>query len=323
MATKSRLTTVTGKTRDEAAREARALRHQTQFPALRSVNEAARHAALPDSPSGMVGASQTRAAVQDAVAAAVQATHDHYRRLLGESRFNALHGVSGEESAAEVERRLAAGWTPTDDAEPATTAPAGGRGDGQPRFVGPNVEPDHEHGLRRIGTRVADSVTGDELPAAGTIIQPGDADPRPIGVVTKVNAPTLHRSPLEVLEGDRVALDDSLAMNAMGEMVPRTAVDADQSGAEPFHHPHDRDDDDQNGSQSAGGLLGKVVGAIKGANEPAGGKAGAGTPRGGSGKEDPPQTTFPCEECAAAGQEFVAGSEAGLKAHKRAKHKGA
>lgn len=66
-------------------------------------------------------------------------------------------------------------------------------------------------------------------------------------------------------------------------------------------------------------------------NQPAGGQAGAGTPGGGQGKEAPPPsdpppphaTEFPCPQCKAAGVDFKAGSEAGLKAHKRARHKDA
>lgn len=68
-------------------------------------------------------------------------------------------------------------------------------------------------------------------------------------------------------------------------------------------------------------------------NQPAGSQAGAGTPGGGSGKEDPPSidpppprtagTRFPCPQCEAAGVEFTAGSELGLKAHQRARHKDA
>lgn len=88
---KSRLTTVTGKTRDQSEAERRQIQHEARFPALRSMGEARRYAAMPDSPSGLVGAGQVYEAVKAAVSAAVEGVHAFYHRLLGDEAFRRLH----------------------------------------------------------------------------------------------------------------------------------------------------------------------------------------------------------------------------------------
>ncbi len=288
---KSRLTTVTGQSREEAEAERRRTQHQSKFPSLRSANEAARHndesariAAMPQSPSGLVGAGQAHDAVRAAVAGAVEGVHDFYRRRMGDDAFNSLHGKSGA---------LPEGWTPQDAGDSAGASTLTGRGDGQPRFIGPDVEVDAEHGYRRIGNRVAESVGGE---AADTIVDPGDRDVRPIGIVTPETAPEpVKKTPAELLGADSTQQDDGGVVGGGGG----------------------RDGDDE--GESDGGkpnLLSRVASAVglKGDSQPAGGQASAGTPEGGKGEEDSPPK-HRCDQC-----DFVAGSERGLKAHKTAKH---
>jgi hypothetical protein len=339
--TKSRLTTVTGQTRREAEEERRRTLHQANFPALRSRAEAARHAAMPSSPSGMVGEGQLR----QAVSAAVNAVHDFYRDRLGDEDFLKVHRVDRGFGPMKVPDGTIT-YPRSTDQEPLALMPdgvtyrsaQGGTDDaeaiaqGQPRVEGPNVE--GQQSFRRIGNRVALAVAAEDSPAAGTLMETPDVDPRPIGVVTKANVGDAQPTPLALAPREvQEAAGLPLALEGSGI--------ADQGGRidEPDEDVDDEEDADEEeastqddgggvvgggGGKDGGGILSRVkeaagalAGTIRDTNQPASGQAGAGTSEEGDKKEAPP-TTF---KCPVKGCGFEAGSERGLKAHTTAKHK--
>lgn len=328
----SRMTTVTGKSRTDAEKERTDALHQAKFPALRSVGEAARHAAMPESPSGMVGQGQVQDIVREAVRAAIEGTHDAYRRRLGDEEFKRLQGgsgvVGGGGGKSEDEggtRVLADGVSyrssqgGLDDAEAVMA--------GQPRVEGPNVE--GTESFRRIGSRVAVAIAG--TPAEGTLMETPDKDERPIGVVTRANTRGTTPTPLafvEQSEQDAKGLDVALEGKGIAgdddeETERQMQEAAEDDGVDLAFRPSSKLDESLDAETGAErdekqpGVLSRAASAVSNiitGNQSAGSKPGADTAEAGQGKEAP-APEFGCKKC---GMEF--GSQRGLDAHVRAKH---
>lgn len=276
-----RMTSGTGKTRQQVLAERRGLSEEAHHPgvrdALRHIAEVKAGTSRDLSGAALPGV-QINAAILSAVSAAVEATHAFYRRVLGDEAFFTAY----------------ARWQRGEDGDTQGSGYLNSSGDAGGVLGGGSGREDEE------------DQTGDNQPAGDDtelLVSPED-------IVSALRNDMAAGAGVGYITGQALALygkglDGLLADLGEGYV----AQQAEQDGA-----PLD-----------AYRITRSTI------NQPAGGQAGAGTPGGGQGKEAPPPsdpppphaTEFPCPQCKAAGVDFKAGSEAGLKAHQRARHKDA